>query len=118
MRWPSGLKVGDKLSEKRPTVKRCKQQLSLMLTVYKSVPSYVARLNESVLPSGENAGVKSSALTVVTTGGTRLAAVPAPPYVASMFLSDSRCTAIWKPGALGGGTRARRPRRTPPAATS
>src|ERR1041384_344806 len=68
MRWPSGLYVGDKLSENLPTVKRCKQQLSFTLTVKMSVPSSVARLNASVLPSGENAGVKSRALPVENTG--------------------------------------------------
>ncbi len=67
MRCPSGLNVGDKLSEKRPTVKRRKQQLFLMLIVYRSVPSSVARLNASVWASGENAGVKSSADPVVDT---------------------------------------------------
>src|SRR5688500_1574108 len=68
MRCPSGLKVGDKLSEKRPTVKRRKQQLLLMLIEYRSVPSSVARLKTIVCWSGENAGVKSSAVPVLDTG--------------------------------------------------
>src|SRR6185503_797867 len=67
MRCPSGLNVGDKLSEKRPTVKRRKQQLVLMLIEYRSVPSSVARLNTIVCWSGEKAGVKSSAVPVVET---------------------------------------------------
>src|SRR5882724_8241427 len=101
MRCPSGLNVGDKLSEKRPTVKRRKQQLFLRLIVYRSVPSSVARLNAMVCPSGENAGVKSSALPVVETG-VRLPLAMSCKY-SHPFPAWNSMYAKWRPSALHAG---------------
>src|SRR2546421_109793 len=52
------------------------------------------------------------------TNSTRVAAIPGAPSVASSTRSESRCTAIRKPGSASGGSRARSSRRTAPAATS
>src|SRR5205807_8764937 len=100
-RRPSGLNVGDRLSEKRPTVKRCKQQSEARLYVYTSVPSSFVRENASVLASGEKTGVQFCARLV---GGIRCRSALArlSRYSRSCPWPNSVYTSRWPLGSQAG----------------